>query len=139
MEKQQFYLGFVSALLVAVIFISGCTTETEYQPGTPSGGEKQTETKSASEEKIKILDHEMVRGEFGNLMVVGTAENVGDKQLSYAEIRVRFYDKDDVLLETFMDNINDVGPGQKWRFEVMYPGMDTQKVDHYDIGVGTVW
>jgi len=136
---NKILLGIGILGIMCVVLMSGCTTETEYQSGTPSNTEKQKETKSASEEKIKILDHQMTHDEFGSLVVVGTAENVADKQLAYAEIRVKFYDKDDVLLETFMDNINDVDPRQKWKFEVMYPGMDTSDVDHYDIGVGTVW
>lgn len=135
--KHLFLIG-ISFLVIA--FISGCS-QTEYQQGTPNNQEQDTNTPttSASAEKIQIIDHQMETGQYGNIKIVGTAKNVAGKQLSYVEIRVRFYDKDNVLLETFMDNINDVGIDQTWAFEVMYPSIDTSKVDHYDIGVGTVF
>lgn len=117
--------------LIAIVLIAGCTSETEYGTGQAIAGEPT--------EKIEILDHKMEYGEYGSLMVTGTAKNVGDKQLSYAEIRVRFYDKDDSLLSTSFDNINDLDAGQTWKFKVLYFSMDVEEVDHYDIGVGTVW
>ena len=148
--------------IVVVIIVLGIigslfsTPETEYESGSKlkmvEDSEKKSITGSAvredeedssndreSDEKIKILNHELTYGEYGTLSVTGTAENVVDRQLSYVEIRVKFYDEDGALIETFFDNINDLDAGEKWKFDVMYPGMDTYEVDDYDIGVGTVW
>ena len=49
MEKQKIWFGFVAILLVAVVLISGCTSDTEYTPpskteSTPSSGETPSET-----------------------------------------------------------------------------------------------
>ena len=54
MEKQKIWFGFVAILLVAVVLISGCTSDTEYTPpskaeSTPSGGETPSETKTQPE------------------------------------------------------------------------------------------
>lgn len=129
MKKIDLYLGTLILILIGVSIV-GCA-EIEY---TTEPTKAPTKT-----EQIKILEHKMTFNELGNLIIAGVAQNVGEKQISYAEIRVRFYDKDDVLLGTSLDNINDVDPGQKWKFEVMYLGLDIHNVDHYDIGIGTTW
>jgi len=119
------------AIVISGLFIlTGCV-ETEYSPGSSSS--------TPQIEQTKILDDKLTYGEFGNLIVTGTAQNVGEDRLSYAEIKARFYDKDDVIISTSFDNINDVDPGQKWKFEIMYFGTDTYNVDHYDIGIGSIW
>jgi len=127
--------------LVAIVIIAGCTSGTQYQTGASIADEVQPKTTPTPEpktsEKIEILDHKIEYSEYGNLMVVGTAKNVAGKKLSYAEIRVKFYDKSGALLETFMDNVNDLDAGQTWKFKILYPSMNVEEVDHYDIGVGT--
>ena len=111
-------------------------SETNYQTGSviDSGEPKQENT-----EPLTILNHEMTYGEYGNLIIKGIAENTARRQLSYAEIRVKFYDKNDLLIDTSLDNINDLNAGEKWKFEVMYLGMDDSEVDRYDIAIGTIW
>jgi hypothetical protein len=122
----------VAIALVAILIpgLSGCT-ETQYQPGE-SGAPPATE-------KLQILSHSMSRGEYGNLVVKGTAKNVASSTLSYAEVRVKFYDAAGTLLNTSLANINDLGPGETWSFQVMYFGTDEDKVTSYKIGVGTTW
>jgi len=53
MEKQKIWFGFVAILIVAVVLISGCTSDTEYTPpskveSTPSSGETPSETPTTS-------------------------------------------------------------------------------------------
>ncbi len=105
--------------------------ETENQ-NTPEINEKSTEP-------LTILEHNMDYGEYGNLIVSGIAENTGNKRLSYAEIDVKFYDKEKILIDTSFDNINDLNSGEKWKFEVMYFGLDDYTIDSYAISVGTIW
>jgi len=113
----------ISILILATVLIAGCTTETE----------DQESIEATFVDKIEILNHKMEYGEFGNLMVVGTAKNNADERLSYVEIRVRFYDENNTLLDSSLDNINDLNAGQTWEFEVHYNPMDVGEVDHYDI------
>jgi hypothetical protein len=130
-------------VLIATISIMGdFNTSPDYKNG---GGLKlvednQEEATSSSDNKyINILSHSLEYGDYGNFKVVGVAQNIAGRKLSYAEIDVKFYDKDDVLLNTFLDNINDIGPNEKWSFEVIYPSLDSTRVDHYSIAVGSVW
>ena len=61
------------------------------QTRTPGAG-KPIEPKN-----LEILDHRMETGEFGNPIIKGTAKNIGSSSLSYAEVRVKFYDKEGTL------------------------------------------
>ena len=130
----------VSLSLILMVLIAGCSSERQYESGA-SGAAVATEEPAATEpkEKLEILEHKMEYGEYGTLKIVGKAKNVGNEQISYAEIRVKFYDTEDAVIGSSLDNINDLNSEQVWKFEVMYFSMETEEVDHYDIAVGTVW
>ena len=131
--RKKTMVGIIAivAIAAAVIF-AGCVEEPKYEEGAVG-------TPTAELKNLEILDHHMETGQFGNLIIKGTAKNIGSHSLSYAEVRVKFYDKEGTLLDTFLDNINDLGPGETWKFQVMYPGMDTENVDSYKIAVGSVF
>lgn len=123
--------------------LAGCSGETDYEDGNNDGSGSDGDDGSNSDKKLEILDHEMVREDEGSMAesvkVVGTAQNVSGDTLGYAEVKVKFYDEDETLLESFLDNVNDLGADERWKFEVMYPpmGEDAQKVDSYKVGVGS--
>lgn len=130
MERKTI-VGLIAVVaIVAVAMFSGCVEDPKYEEGAGT----PTESKN-----LEILDHHMETGEFGNLIISGTAKNIGSSSLSYAEVRVKFYDKEGAVLDTSLDNINDLGPGETWNFKVMYFGMDTEKIDSYKIAVGSVF
>lgn len=72
-------------------------------------------------------------------MIILKRDGRGGGEEGYAEVRVKFYDKEGAVIATFLDNINDLGPGEVWNFEVMYPGTDVEKVGSYKIAVGSVF
>ena len=130
MERKTM-VGLIAVVaIVAVAMFSGCVEDPKYEEGVGT----PTESKN-----LEILDHHMEIGEFGNLIIKGSAKNIGSSSLSYAEVRVKFYDKEGAVLDTSLDNINDLGPGETWNFKVMYFGMDTENVDSYKIAVGSVF
>ena len=135
-------VGIIIVLGIMGSMFSG--PETNYQqgvnnPSTENSAQANSGGSAPSDGKIKILSHEMKTGDYGTISVVGTAENVAGKNLGYVEIRVKFYDDSDALLETFIDNVNDLGAGEKWNFEVVYPSLDGDEVARYEIGVGSVF
>jgi hypothetical protein len=65
--------------------------------------------------------------------VVGTAKNVSGHTLSYAQVTVKFYDTNGHVLGSSLDNVNDLGAGERWDFEVVDFGMN-QFVYDYKIG-----
>ena len=131
--RKKTMVGIVTivAIAAAVIF-AGCVEEPKYEEGAVG-------TPTAELKNLEILDHHMETGQFGNLIIKGSAKNIGSYSLSYAEVRVKFYDKEGAALDTSLDNINDLGPGETWKFQVMYFGTDTENVDSYKIAVGSVF
>ena len=62
--------------IVAVTMFAGCVEEPKYE-----GGCRKTH-------RIE---------EFGNPIIKGTTKNIGSSPLSYAEVRVKFYDREGTL------------------------------------------
>lgn len=94
------------AILMLVVFNSGCLDNGK------SG-------------KLEILNNDGVIEhleylEMYEVKVTGQAKNVGNAMLSYAEVNAKFYDSSGNLIGTSLDNINDLGPGEIWNFEIIY-------------------
>lgn len=136
MQRRQFVQ--VTAAALGGASLAGCSADTEYEGGTTTG-----DGGGGSNKKLTILTHQMLRENVGSasesVKVTGTAENVSGDMLGYAEVKAKFYDENDALLESFLDNVNDLGDGEKWNFEVQYPGIgdDARKVASYKVGVGS--
>ena len=125
-------LSIIALAAILIFTLTGCT-ETQYQPG------QSTPSQPATTEKLQILNHSMSRTQGSAILYVkGTAKNISSSTLSYAEVRVKFYDAAGTLLDTSIDNINDLSAGETWSFEVMTVDED-QKVASYKIGVGTTF
>ena len=90
-------------------------------------------------ESLTILNYQLAQGGDGNRVITGIAENTAGKQLSYAEVRVKFYDTKGELIGNSFDNVNGLSSGEKWNFEVMYLGPDNDKVNGYEVVVGSAW
>lgn len=60
-------------------------------------------------------------GEYARMFVYGTCENISDSALSYAQIEVQFLTSDNTILNNGLANVNNLSPGQRWEWEVMYP------------------
>ncbi|WP_456327009.1 FxLYD domain-containing protein [Palaeococcus sp. (in: euryarchaeotes)] len=123
--KEKALILVVLAVVIGSIFVSGCTSNTEYTSET---------TATAKECSLVILNHELKTDGY-SYFVEGVAKNNGDKRLSYAEVRVKFYDKDNNVLGNSIDNVLDLDPGQTWKFKIYYFG-EGEPV-RYEIGVGT--
>jgi len=118
--------------IVLGVSTSGCVEESaKYSKSTP--------TTTSQVADLEILEYHDEVDDFGLIHIRGKAKNVGSKALSYAEIRVKFYDVDGALLSTDIDNVNDLGPGEIWNFDVLYTGGEESKVATYKISVGSTW
>jgi len=43
------------------------------------------------------------------------------------------------LLDTSLTNINNLAAGEKWKFSVMYLGIDSYNVGNYSLSIGSSW
>ena len=58
----------------------------------------------------------------------GYVENKSKNTYKYVEIRYDFLDKDGVLLGNGLDNVNNLGPGEKWSYRI--PAVGGDRYDH---------
>ena len=136
--------GLISLILLTVA-ITGCMSSSHYSDSTPTA-EKQATTKPTqeglmSEDGLTIYSHRYVpESSFGDYhmgSVKGIAKNTGKKTLSYVEIRAKFYDSRGNVVYNFMDNMNDLAPGETWNFDIMY--MAEVEPATYKVSIGTVF
>ena len=95
-------------------------------------------TKSAGRGELQIESYKLERGGYGTMNIVGFAENVGGRRISWGTIEVKFYDRTGCLVGKSADFIQDLDPGETWKFNVMYYDTDGS-VTSYKLGVGTVY
>ncbi|RPJ75557.1 MAG: hypothetical protein EHM20_08765 [Alphaproteobacteria bacterium] len=146
------YVYTILSVLLASIMVVGCTDNspqyingnpdllnyvpnTNYTNGTP---EQAASTLSVNEETTQptlgILSHNLQKDDnYGGYSVIGTAKAAGN--ISYAEVRVKFYDKDGNLIESGFDNILDLAAGETWSFKVTCYSTD-ENIENYKIAVG---
>lgn len=109
----------------AATTLAGCTGE-EPDTSGDSGG--------TTEGPLVIRSHRLVESEYGNVSVVGRAENVSDRVLAYAQIEASFLDGN-TRVGSGLANISDLQPGRVWEFEAMYLGMDGDRITNYELTV----
>lgn len=131
----RIFFGIILILIAIGLFVSVLTGENN----DSSASNPLNNANSYSNEKIVILNHQLSENDYGNLIVAGSAKNNFGRNLDYAEIDVKFYDSDGAVIGNSLDNINNFGDGETWKFEVYYMGLDTYKVKDYSIEVGSVW
>jgi len=88
-------------------------------------------------DRLQILSHNIEYGGYGGINVVGTAKNIGNSRISMGTVEVKFYDHNGNVLGNSLDVVQDLDPGETWRFNAMYIDLD-ETVQTYKIGVGTV-
>ncbi|GAB4309996.1 MAG: hypothetical protein Kow0097_11330 [Candidatus Bipolaricaulota bacterium] len=71
-------------------------------------------------------------------VIRGYAKNVSGHTLRYAEVRGQFYDVNDVLLDSWLDNVNDLSADTVWEFNIYCLSSDiAPRVHHATVTVGT--
>ncbi|APW99875.1 hypothetical protein CHINAEXTREME_19805 [Halobiforma lacisalsi AJ5] len=93
---------------------------------------------------VEIVWHDLVRDDPGTederVAVWGIVRNVGDRTLTYIEIRATFFGPDDEELESVIENVDgDVSSGEEWAVEVEFPhfGERAAEVERYELEPAT--
>ena len=58
--------------------------------------------------------------------VTGQVKNNTDKNYSYVQIEIKMY-KDDTVLGSTLDNMNNLGPGETWQFKALITDNECNK------------
>ncbi|MFC4544347.1 FxLYD domain-containing protein [Halosolutus amylolyticus] len=119
--------------VAALVSLGGCLSYFE------ENGEEITEPGD-----VKIVYDDLVRESPGTederVYVWGIVRNVGDRELSYVEIRATFLDAEGEELETVIENVEeDVSSGEEWPFDVEFPqfGEAAAEVESYELEPAT--
>ena len=81
--------------------------------------------KEAKKEDLEILSYENLND--GMLRyVTGQVKNNTDKNYSYVQIEIKMY-KDDTVLGSTLDNMNNLGPGETWQFKAIITDNECNK------------
>jgi len=109
---------------------------------TDNEGAQSTKSRtiSVTGSPLEILDWQLLPYDnmFMPWVVTGHAKNVSGHTLSYASVNAQFYDANNVLLTSWLDNITDLAAGVTWEFNVYC--MDSNvadRVHHATVSVGT--
>jgi len=107
---------------------------------TDDGGASSSTTRTVTvSPALEILDWQLVNDgtDFWPWSVVGHAKNISGRTLDYAEVKVRFYDASNILLDSWIDNETDLPAGTVWEFEVRCTNNDvTDRVHHAEVEIG---
>jgi hypothetical protein len=135
---------------IALAAFAGCTGNDE-EPEEDDEPEDEEETYPEEGERVEIIESELVREDAGTeeeaVAVHGIAQVKPDVEVSYVEIRARFYDAEDDLLDSTIEQVDAVDlhgedddpEGRRWEFEIVYPytGERAAEVESYELEIGT--
>ncbi len=137
-------LGVVGTALVPAM--AGCADDGP-ENGTPV--ERDDDADEEDDPVVEIVEHELVREDEGTdeetVAVEGVVELVDeDAEPSYVELRARFYDEDEELLDSTVEQVDAPGvdddrDDRRREFRIAFPhvGEQAAAVDGYDIEVTT--
>ena len=122
MNKKIILLSALGLLLV------GCGKESTTAVNSKNGNtENQAVEQKEEMPDYTITDVAEERDEF-SLYVTGIVKNNTDKDLSYISVTVPMKDSDGNKTGDAIDNVNNIGPGETWKFKAIYLGDDHENV-----------
>lgn len=75
------------------------------------------QTTQAKKPNLEVTEHHPCAGDFGSRMVCGTVVNNTNRTIGYAQVEINLYDAEGSLVDSTLDNINNLEPNGKWKFK----------------------
>ncbi len=126
MRHKAFFSG-LSLVLMALIFLAGCTSSNDYQSGIPTTSSVYFLQKGP----IAIINHDWD----SSSSVEGVVKNIGEKPIDEVEIKAKFYDSNgDFILED-KDILHNLEPGYNRTFWI-YGLSPTKEIQSYKLSIG---
>ncbi|MCU4925076.1 DUF3426 domain-containing protein [Halobacteria archaeon AArc-dxtr1] len=120
------------AFVAALVLLPGCTRVFEENGEITEPGD------------VEIVWSSLIREDPGTdeerVVVQGIVRNVGERTLSYIEVRATFLDADGEELTSVVANVDeDVSTGSEWEFEIEFPdfGERAARVETYELEPAT--
>jgi len=101
------------------LFLFLCLCVAVCGPG-PSNTNSASGTKASKQvPDLQVLSHKWERGKFGTNYVAGVIRNNRDRKYNYVQVEVNLYASDGKLLDSTLDNVNNLDPGAEWSFRAV--------------------
>lgn len=72
----------------------------------------------STKDNFVVLEEKVVKDGYLTY-ITGTVQNNTDREYSYVQIEISLYDKDGALVNSTLDNINNLEANGKWKFKAM--------------------
>ena len=93
--------------------------------GGSNDAPEETADPESDEPDVKILEHEMEYDDMMGAKVVGKVKNTTDSELSYMQVKAKFFDDSDTRVGEGMWNASDVSAGTEVQFETIPAQVDS--------------
>ncbi len=117
-KMKKWYI--IAGILIVLLLTTGCIVMNS--PPAQAG-------------KLEVITHSMTGGsgsaEYAK--VRATVKNVGSNTIELAEVMVKFYDANGVLIETAKDAVMNLKPGESWTFTFPCSGAGCDKIVSYSV------
>lgn len=128
---------------LAVASLAGCAGDLVRQDTTSDETTGPPGTVGPVTDGLELRKRRLVRENQGSeselVKVAATAANVGDEALADVSAEVDFRDDEGTVLETATQQLDELGTGRTWSFEIYYSGAgsDARAVVEYRLSVET--
>ena len=137
LKEYNKIMAIILSLIITIVLVFNIhnffdgwnNTETSPNKSTSQQQDSTKQIKTAKQD-LEVLDHSPCTGDFGSRMICGTIINNTNSTKSYVQIEINLYDASGNLIDSTLDNINNLEPNGKWKFKA--PIMD-DNVTNYKI------
>jgi len=81
-------------------------------------GDKLQSIRSKDQTLVAHVAAFSVDANSGIATIIGTVTNVGKQHYTYVEVKAKFVDDTEVLIDTGLDNVQSLDPGETWKFKI---------------------
>lgn len=129
---RNIILGFIGFIFVCALILSNGDTA---QVSTDNDTNKTENSGSnVQQEKLSVIEHSTTKDDYCTY-IVGTIKNNTDKNYSYVQVEINLYDADGNLINSTLDNINNLEANGTWKFKAI----TTDEFSTYKIKDVTGW
>ena len=111
--KHKILTFILAIIIIGVIASSGSTNTTSTEGNNNTGRNTQTST-----EKFTVLEHKTENDGYWTY-ITGTVKNNTNKEYTSVQIEVNLYDESGNLINSTLDNINNLEANGTWKFKAM--------------------
>lgn len=85
----------------------------------PAEKKAATGTVASAYKPLEVVEHHSCDDDLGNRSVCGTVVNNTNRTYGYAQVEINLYDSSGALIDSTLDNINNLEPKATWKFKAM--------------------